>query len=154
MRKKIYIAGALSEEKQKTQLLDFFGDLKKFYEDIGALCENLGFESFIPHLRHDPVKYPDLPSTEVYEHDIGELREADLLIAYVGLPSLGVGTELQFAKQTGIPIILLYEETKYVSRMARGNPVVIKEIIFSDFNDVLTKLYAFLKEWLSNETRK
>ena len=147
MKNKIYIAGALSEQKQTKQFFNLFEDLKRFYEDIGAICEKHGIESFIPHLRHDPIKNPDLTPEGVYRRNADKLTQSDLLIAYVGLPSLGVGIELQLVKQADIPTVLLYEKDKYISRMARGNPAVIKEIIFSDFDDALAQLHDFLRNW-------
>lgn len=131
---KVYISGALTSIPRDGEAL------KIFYERLGALCEALGYESYVPHLKADPIKFPGFTPSEVYEMDSAAVIAADLMIAYVGLPSLGVGQELEIAREHSIPIILLMEQGATVSRMARGNPLVIREIRFSSYEEVIDQL--------------
>ena len=76
--------------------------------------------------------------------DRARVSEADIMIAYVGVPSFGVGLEIEFARQAGTKVILLYAESDTVSRLPRGNPAVVHEIVLSDFNQALGKLDKYL----------
>ena len=64
-----------------------------------------------------------------------QVEKSQIVLAYVGVPSLGVGQELEIAREKNIPIVLLMEKNAVISRMARGNPMVTAEIRFSDFQD-------------------
>lgn len=133
--KHAHISGALtnlSSEQRKT--------LRKFYEDIAHLCQKHGLTTHIPHRFTDPIDFPNITPPEAYEKDTKKLNTADILICYVGIPAIGVGTELELAKQNESLIILLYEKGKKVSSLATGNPAVIHQIEFIDFKDALEKL--------------
>ncbi len=99
-KRKAYISGALTGVGKPERL-------KGFYEEIGRVCEGAGITPYIPHQHTDPIANPDLSPGEVYERDRAEVRGSDLVIAYVGVPSLGVGTELEMAREAGVPIIPL-----------------------------------------------
>ncbi len=79
--------------------------------------------------------------------DRARVAASDLLLAYVGLPSLGVGSEIEIAHEHGIPIVLLAEQSAQVSRMARGNPAVVAELRFDDCTDCLEQLASWLACW-------
>jgi 2'-deoxynucleoside 5'-phosphate N-hydrolase len=137
---KIYISGALTS-LNKSDLT------KSFYEAIGVLCQGMGFVAYVPHLNTDPVQHADVSPQKVFEMDKRQVSKADLVIAYVGVPSLGVGMELAYAEVNNIPIILLYEEGKEISRFPRGIPNVISEIQFNSYGNALTQLESSLKHW-------
>ena len=62
---------------------------------------------------------------EIYERDIGLIRQADILVSEVTQPSLGVGYEIGFAEALRIPVIALYKQSAgRLSAMIRGNPYV------------------------------
>ena len=122
--------------------------LKKFYEKIAQICLDLKMTAYLPHLKSDPIKHANIPPEDVYKMDSHQVIIADLIIAYIGVPSLGVGAELEIAHYNNIPIILLYEAgDKPVSRMARGNPAVINQIVFIDFDDAIIKLEIALRDF-------
>lgn len=134
---KTYISGALTGiENTET--------IKAFYEAIGSLCNELGFNSYVPHLNTDPITHPNVTPEEVYKTDKHQVTQADLVIAYLGYNSFGVGMELAFAAMENIPIILLYEENKIVSRFPRGIPTKIAEIQFKNYDDALIQLREIL----------
>lgn len=64
-----------------------------------------------------------LSEEEIYERDISWLREADIVVAEVSSPSLGVGYEIGKAEQFGKYILCLYrkQEGKRLSAMIAGN---------------------------------
>ncbi len=137
---KAYVSGALTGIETLT-------GLKPFYEAIGKLCKQYNIDAYVPHLNTDPIKNPLLTAQDVYQLDSSKVIESDLVIAYVGVPSLGVGQEIEIAREHHIPVVLLMEDKVKISRMARGSPAVITEIRFSDYTDGLNKLSEWLKEW-------
>ncbi|MBI4278368.1 MAG: nucleoside 2-deoxyribosyltransferase [Armatimonadetes bacterium] len=61
---------------------------------------------------------------ETYARDMAWLRECDLVIAEVSVPSLGVGIEIATAQHLGKPIACLVREGTSLSAMVAGNPAV------------------------------
>lgn len=84
---KVYVSGALTNVDNHLQIKDF-------YESIGALCTELGLKAYIPYVNTDPVTHSHITPQQVFETDKRAVNQADLVIAYVGVPSLGVGMEL------------------------------------------------------------
>jgi hypothetical protein len=118
--KKIYIAGALTHAGNKQ---------KEIYGEIADLCREFCSDVYVPHLGGtDPVKNPEITAFDVWQKNFKIVSESDLVIAYAGEPSLGVGAELEIARNAGNKIILWWFKGEKVSRMARGNPAVIKMI--------------------------
>jgi transcriptional regulator with XRE-family HTH domain len=68
----------------------------------------------------DPVMHPTIPADAVYQRDRSEVVAADLVVAFVGRPSFGVGMELEIAAAALIPILLVIPEGFRVSRMVTG----------------------------------
>lgn len=135
-----YVSGALTGG-------DEIETLKKFYEQVAEVCVSEGIEAYVPHLISDPIGNPNMTPEEVYDLDRKQVTDSNLLIAYVGYPSLGVGQEIEIAREKNIPVVLLMEKDRRISRMARGNPAVVAEIHFTDFPDALRQLSLWLREW-------
>lgn len=62
-----------------------------------------------------------LPS-DVYSRDVNWIRESDVLIAEISVPSHGVGYEIGYALGLGKPVLALYQQGRKVSKMISGNP--------------------------------
>ena len=137
---KIYVSGALTNVENPIET-------KALYEKIGLVCEKVGLQAYVPHLHTDPVNNPDITPREVFDKDKYEVSISDLVIAYLGSLSFGVGMELAYAENSKIPIILLYETGKRISRFPRGIPTVIAEIQFNDYEDALNQLKEVLLKW-------
>ena len=58
----------------------------------------------------------------VYARDVAWIRDCDVLIAEVSIPSHGVGYEIGFSLALGIPVLALYQQGRKVSKMISGNP--------------------------------
>lgn len=137
---KMYISGALTGIENPESL-------KAFYEAIASLGHKLGLPTYVPHLNTDPLLNPDITPRQVFDLDKNQVIDSDLVIAYVGYPSLGVGMELAYAEMHDIPSVLLYERGKNISRFARGIPTAIAEIQFNDYDDALEQLKHCLEQW-------
>lgn len=140
-----YISGPLTGVKH-------VATLKTFYENLGAVCNEIGYTAYIPHLHTDPEKRPDIPPSQVYKVDKERVLSSSLVVAYVGIPSIGVGMELAYADSVGIPIVLIYERDRTVSRFPRGIPKVISEIRFDNYEMACKELANILssRETLSD----
>jgi nucleoside 2-deoxyribosyltransferase len=137
---RIYISGALTGIENLTAI-------KAFYVAIGSLCQEMGFQAYVPHLNTDPINHPNISPRQVFETDKQQVSQSNLVIAYIGFPSLGVGMELAYAETNSIPIVLLYEIDRLISRFPRGIPTLLSEIEFKDYQDALAQLESFLKQW-------
>ncbi|OGI21702.1 MAG: hypothetical protein A3J06_00255 [Candidatus Moranbacteria bacterium RIFCSPLOWO2_02_FULL_48_19] len=137
---KVYIAGGL------TNIGNYH--LKDIYKKLGKLCVSQGLEAYAPHLSGmDPVKNPEVTPQVVWHNDHRHVASADLVIAYVGVPSLGVGAELEIARATASDIVLWYFKGEKVSRMALGNPSVKHRIEAENEKDLYTKLLVVLASY-------
>jgi nucleoside 2-deoxyribosyltransferase len=59
---------------------------------------------------------------DVYTRDVAWIRECDVLIAEISVPSHGVGYEIGFSLALGKPVLALHQDGKKVSKMISGNP--------------------------------
>ena len=125
----VYVSGALTAMHEEQRVM-----VRDFYESIGRHCSRYGLNAYIPHLFGDPSLNANLSPEEIYRMDREGVTHACLVIAYVSIPSLGVGAEIEMAHQAGIPVVLLYEEElppeRRISRLTRGTPNVVYEIQF------------------------
>lgn len=142
--KSAFVAGALSSASGKVRL-------EVFYEMIGNLCQQKNIKAFIPH-RDASKEALSLDAKKLYNVNMQEIKTRDLIIAYVGLPSIGVGMEIQEACRNQKPIIILYEQKIPVSMPLMGCPGLWGEIIFSDFDDALSQLSVLLDRWIEKKS--
>ncbi len=137
---RIFFAGPLTDLKDPEKT-------KGFYKKLADVARTNGFEYFWAFLNGtDPIKNPDVPAGEVYKVDMMQLKNSDLMVAYVGEPSTGTGLEIEYAYNHNIPVYLLYEKEKKISRMLRGCPAIKKEIVFTDLSDALNQFTMLLKD--------
>lgn len=134
---KIYISEALTHANENIKLV---------YEKISEICRLVCSDIYVPHINGtDPIKNPDVAPREVWKKDHRQVASADLIIAYVGLPSLGVGAELEIARITDSDIIIWWYKDDKVSRIALGNPAVVEQIQADNENDLYEKLNGILQ---------
>jgi len=140
-RPKVYVSGALNAAADIERS-------KRFYERVGEVCGEVGLDAYVPHtMGTDPIENPDVTPEEVYRRDMAAVSASDLIVAYVGEPSLGVGSEIERASAEGIDVILLYERGRKVSRLILGAPTVCGRVAFSSEADAMGTLRERLRAW-------
>lgn len=111
----IYFAGSIRGGRDDQ---DLYSSILKELQNHGTVLTehigNKGLTAFGEQTRTD---------TEIYERDMNWIREADIVVAEVTTPSLGVGYELGQAESMGKKIVCLYRrmEGKRLSAMLSGN---------------------------------
>lgn len=119
---------------------------KSFYRKMGDVATKYGFEYYWAFLRGtDPEEDPEVSPERVFQIDTYELEKSDLMIAYVGEPSTGTGIEIEYARERNIPVYLMYEQGKHISRMLIGAPNIKERIEYSNEEDALQKLEVLLQ---------
>ncbi len=114
---KIYFAGAIRGGREDAQL----------YENIIAYLKDKG-EVLTEHVGSTNLNWKGEISRkdeEIYNRDMEWLKSADIVIAEVTTPSLGVGYELGIAEKLNIPVLCLYRpnEGSRLSAMISGNAI-------------------------------
>lgn len=136
---RIFFAGPLTDLKNPE-------GTKAFYQKLSDVAVQNGCTYFWAFMNGtDPIKNPEVSAQDVYARDIAELEKSDLMVAYVGEPSTGTGLEIEHAKMKNIPVYLLFEKGKNISRMLLGCPAVKKELIFADESDALAQFETLVK---------
>jgi nucleoside 2-deoxyribosyltransferase len=59
---------------------------------------------------------------DVYQRDTGWIKSCDVLIAEISTPSHGVGYEIGYALNLGMPVLCLHRQGVGISKMISGNP--------------------------------
>lgn len=103
------------------------GDTSQYLAIIQALKAS-GADVISEVFAHDAINLggSPLPAEEIYQRDIDMINEADIVVAELSNPSLGVGYELGYAQATNKPILGLYntDAPKKLSAMISGNPYI------------------------------
>jgi hypothetical protein len=121
----VYISGALTAIADGARA-------RVFYELLAEIVSECGLRPYLPHHSTDPIAAPDLDPRSVYEIDRARVSRSGLVIAYAGTPSFGVGIEVEIAREHGIPVILVAERDRTVSRILLGSPAVVDVVRFTD----------------------
>lgn len=133
-----YVSGALTslEDGARTRL---------FYELLAEVVEGAGLRAYLPHRVTDPVTTAHLDPRAVYDIDRAHVTGSRVVVAYAGIPSFGVGIEVELAREHGIPVILVVERDRTVSRLLLGNPAVVEVVRFTDLEGLRRALIAALE---------
>lgn len=110
----IYFAGAIRGGRNDAEL---YLSIIRFLGIYGTvLTEHVGNEDLL-------LQEQFLSEGAIFKRDMQWLAEADLVVAEVSTPSLGVGYELAVAEQMNIPCFCLFrrQENKKLSAMIAGN---------------------------------
>ena len=148
----VYVSGALSDVQSniRQEYLDF-------YEAIGNRIEFLGLTAYVPHLHTDPVRHMHVTPKEVDMIDRMAVTSAILMVAVADNPSLGVGIEVEMAYHANKSVVLICRreliEGRRISRLIRGNPSVVCEIVYDDHSTALDELEKFIRAFLKIQTQ-
>lgn len=93
---------------------------RRFYELLAKVCCACGCDAYLPHQRTDPVHHAHSSARSVFARDLNAVSAADLIVAYVGAASSGVGAELGIAHERRIPVIGLCGVEGVASRFIEG----------------------------------
>src|SRR5438876_9131810 len=132
-----YISGALTA-------LDDGPRTKLFYELLAEIAEAAGLRAYLPHRVTDPVAAAHLDPRSVYEIDRAHVTSAAVLIAYAGIPSFGVGIEVEVAREHAVPVLVVAERDRPISRLLLGNPAVVEIVRFADLDGLRKQLQSAL----------
>ena len=136
---KIYFAGAIRGGRKDAQLY------KNIIEYLGEKGQVL-----TEHVGSTDLSWKGETSRkdeEIYNRDMEWLKSADMVIAEVTTPSLGVGYELGIAEKLQIPTLCLYrsENGKSLSAMVQGNKTFTCSE-YKTFLNVQKCIDAFIQE--------
>ena len=112
---KIYFAGAIRGGRDDAKL---YGEIIAYLGNKGrVLTEHVGDKNINSMGEKGGI------DAAIYQRDIQWLQSADVLVAEVTTPSLGVGYELGIAEKLKKPVLCLYRpsKSKRLSAMVKGN---------------------------------
>ncbi|MEI8343810.1 MAG: nucleoside 2-deoxyribosyltransferase [Candidatus Moraniibacteriota bacterium] len=139
MSKKIYFAGSIRGGREDKDTYFALVEVLSRYGQV--LTEHVGDKSL--------TEYGEDGSSDeyIYQRDLAWLREADLVIAEISTPSLGVGYEIAKAEEMKKEIICLYKKNanKRISAMLSGNSN-LKTFGYTDLQEALKIIEAYLSE--------
>lgn len=117
------------------------------YQEIVAALTADGHEIPTSHLAQSDVMENErkLTPQAVYERDVNWIKNCDVLIAEVSVPSHGVGYEIGFALSIGKPVLVLYQKNRRVSKMITGNSDPNLSIqVYADIKEAISQAVFFL----------
>jgi len=117
------------------------------YQEIVAALTADGHEIPTSHLADSDVMENEriLAPKDVYERDTNWIKNCDVLVAEVSVPSHGVGYEIGFALNIGKPVLCLYHRERRVSKMITGNQNPYLSIrAYSDVQEAISQVHFFL----------
>ncbi len=129
---KIYFCGSVTGGREFQQN---YSELIEFLKTKGTvLTEHLGNKELSD-------RGEDLPDRIVFERDMKWLEQADIVVAEVSVPSLGIGYEIATAEKQGKTIIALHHNNadKRLSRIIGGNPK-IKMVFYEKIEEAKKEL--------------
>ncbi len=109
----VYISGALKASRDLDRA-------RALYERAAYVVREAGDQPYLPHQHTDPERNAAISPVQVFQRDLGALRSADAVLAFLSEPSLGVGAELALCAQAGTPMLGLVTPSDEVSRFAIG----------------------------------
>lgn len=132
-----YVSGALTA-------LEEGASMRLFYELLAEVVESVGLRAYLPHRVSDGVAAAHLEPRAVYDIDRAHVTSARVVVAYAGIPSFGVGIEVELAREHAVPVVLVVERDRTISRLLLGNPAVVEVVRFGDLGGLRRGLAASL----------
>ncbi len=132
---KVYVAGKLSTEEERERLTT-----------IASLCEEEGFDTFLPHRDVGIFSERTDPKT-IFEGDIIQgLAGVDLVVASLDGLHVGAGTawELGYAYAKNIPMVGIKTDERVEEAIEYLSPIIVSSL---PVVTSLEELRAFLLEF-------
>ena len=136
---KIYFAGAIRGGREET---DIYNNIITYLSSKAeVLTEHVGSSEL------KTIGETNRSDGEIFLRDMEWLQSADLVIAEVTTPSLGVGYELGIAEKLKIPILCLYRpmQGKRLSAMVSGNQKFICAE-YKTLDDAIQHIDSFINQ--------
>lgn len=133
----VYVSGALTAVEDGAPI-------RLFYELLAEIVSAAGLRPYLPHRTTDPITAAHLDPRTVYDIDRAHVTGAAVLVGYAGIPSFGVGIEVELAREHGVPVILVVERDRVVSRILLGSPAVVEIVRFAGLDGLRRDLAAAL----------
>ncbi len=136
---KIYFAGSISGGRADVAL---YNELISYLKNYGTVLTE-----FIGDAELTAAGEDKLTDKEIHDRDIKWLFDADILVAEVSTPSLGVGYEIGRAFEKGKKILCLYRKQngKRLSAMIAGNNSIFTAK-YKDVQEAKTIINRFLRK--------
>lgn len=144
----VYVTGPLADLPPHEQRELLHG----VFEIVTRLCDGMGLSCRYPY------RAATRPNTaqEVADNWMASykaVRNADVLVAYVGKPSFSVGAELEMARSADKQIVILCEKNRLdkISRLVLGNPALVATVPFEGPDDLFNRLALALFQIFSRQ---
>ena len=136
---KIYFAGAIRGGREDAE---FYFNIINYLEKFGVVLT--GHVGSTELSEKGEVSRTD---NDIFQRDLHWLQSADVVVAEVSTPSLGVGYELGIAEKLKIPVLCLYRpiKGKCLSAMINGNEE-FQCRAYQGFDEAKTHINNFLKQ--------
>lgn len=124
-------------------------EFESAYQEIVAGLILDGHEIPTSHLAQADVMENErvLAPRDVYERDVNWIKNCDVLIAEVSVPSHGVGYEIAFALGIGKPVLCIHKDDRRVSKMITGNSdPALKVVSYSTSEDAILHSCKYLMD--------
>lgn len=133
----IYFAGSIRGGREDKEL---YGEIIQLLSRYGTVLTEHISDKNLTEMGES------LDSRKIYKRDVDWLSKADIIVAEVSTPSLGVGYEVAKAENMNKKIVCIYrnEGTKKLSAMIDGNPNIIKKE-YGDIKDLELLLPSLLQ---------
>ncbi|TNE87219.1 MAG: nucleoside 2-deoxyribosyltransferase [Deltaproteobacteria bacterium] len=136
---KIYFAGSITGGRDSAHVYPLLIDALQRHGTV--LTEHVGDQAL------DGAGETVLDAEAIFTRDVDWVDEADVLIAEVTTPSLGVGYEIGRAEAKGKRILALFDRRaeRKLSAMVRGNRGVTT-VQYASASEAVSAIDAFLTE--------
>ncbi|MFH0740041.1 MAG: nucleoside 2-deoxyribosyltransferase, partial [bacterium] len=134
----IYFAGAIRAGRDNQEIYQQIIERLKEYGEV--LTEHIGKKELT-------TDGENLPEEKIFKRDMDYIQTADVLLAEISTPSLGVGYEIARAEQLGKKVFCLYQkfdDKHKISAMIKGN----KNLLVKEYGD-LPEARQFIDEFFS-----
>lgn len=124
-------------------------DLLPTYMKMHEFLKNEGHEILSWHVADPGLEKTESKMTEkeIFQRDMGFLKNAECVIAELSTASTGVGYEIASALQRDLPVLCLYSPDANVSAMILGNDSnLIRCRMYESFEMIENEIRVFLNE--------
>lgn len=116
---RIYIAGPLCEKKSRD-----------FLEQIDKICNDLGFETFLPHRDCGLYEGDENKINEISDRDLEEIKKCEIMIGVLNGICVGAGTawEMGYAQAIGKKVIGLKTDRKVKNSIGEISVIITGKV--------------------------